>query len=193
LVVAGLGAPQGGGYHKMGGFGGVYATDSRAPTIYRVPLCGDTLERFVESPLLLSAQGLAAAPDGRTLYVADYARGIIRVDLKTRKAVLLPVADPVLALGIDALSWTGAGLVGVQNGVTPQRVVRLTLDDAGRRIVRSEVLDRAHPAYDEPTLSVVAGDELYYIADGQWERFGEDGSVADSSVLRPTVVLRLRL
>jgi hypothetical protein len=115
------------------------------------------------------------------------------VDLKTRKAVLLPVADPVLALGIDALSWTGAGLVGVQNGVTPQRVVRLTLDDAGRRIVRSEVLDRAHPAYNEPTLSVVAGDELYYIADGQWERFGEDGSVADSSVLRPTVVLRLRL
>jgi sugar lactone lactonase YvrE len=177
----------------IGGDGRVYATDSRAPTIYRVPLCGDTLERFVESPLLLSAQGLAAAPDGRTLYVADYARGIIRVDLKTRKAVLLPVADPVLALGIDALSWTGAGLVGVQNGVTPQRVVRLTLDDAGRRIVRSEVLDRAHPAYDEPTLSVVAGDELYYIADGQWERFGEDGSVADSSVLRPTVVLRLRL
>ena len=190
--------PRDGAAHVVGDLtigkdGRVYASDSRAPALYRVPRHGDTLERFVESPLLLSAQGLAAGPDGRTLYVADYARGIIRVDLETRTAELLPVADTVLALGIDALSWTRSGLVGVQNGVTPHRVVRLTLDDAGRRIVRSEVLDRAHPAYDEPTLGVVAGQDFYYIADGQWERFADDGTVADSSALRPTVVLRLRL
>jgi sugar lactone lactonase YvrE len=190
--------PRDGAAHVVGDLtiardGRVYASDSRAPVLYRVPLRGDTLERFLESPLLLSAQGLAPTPDGRTLYIADYARGIIRVDLETRKAELLPVADTVLALGIDALSCTRKGLVGVQNGVTPHRVVRLTLDDAGRRVVRSEVLERAHPAYDEPTLGVVVGDDFYYIADGQWERFGEDGTVADAAALRPTVVLRLRL
>ncbi len=190
--------PHDGAAHVVGDLtiardGRVYASDSRAPVLYRVPHRGDTLERFIESPLLLSAQGLAPAPDGRTLYVADYARGIVRVDLETRRAVLLTVADTVLALGVDALSWTRKGLVGVQNGVTPHRVVRLTLDDAGRRVVRSEVLDRAHPAYDEPTLGVVVGDDFYYIADGQWERFGEDGTVADRTALRPTVVLRLRL
>ena len=190
--------PRDGAAHVVGDLtiasdGRVYASDSRAPVLYRVPLRGDTLERFLESPLLLSAQGLAPTPDGHTLYVADYARGIIRVDLETRKAELLPVADTVLALGIDALSWTRKGLVGVQNGVTPHRVVRLTLADAGRRVARSEVLERAHPAYDEPTLGVVVGDDFYYIADGQWERFSEDGTVADAAALRPTVVLRLRL
>ena len=105
----------------------------------------------------------------------------------------MPAMDTVLALGVDALAWTGTGLIGVQNGVTPHRVVRLTLDAAGEQVVRSEVLERAHPAYDEPTLGVVVGDDFYYIADGQWERFGEDGTVADTSALRPTVVLRLRL
>jgi hypothetical protein len=55
------------------------------------------------------------------------------------------------------------------------------------------VLERAHPAFDEPTLGVVVGDDFYYIADGQWERFGEDGTVADAGALRPTVVLRLGL
>jgi sugar lactone lactonase YvrE len=177
----------------IGGDGRVYATDSRAPVLFRVPERGDTLERYLESALLLSAQGLAAAPDGHTLYLSDYARGIIKVDLESRAATLLPTADSVLALGVDGLAWTRRGLVGVQNGVMPHRVVRLALDAGGSRVIRSEVLERAHPAYDEPTLAVLVGDELYYIADGQWERFGEDGTVADSSALRPTVVLRLRL
>lgn len=177
----------------IAGDGRVYATDSRAPVLFRVPERGDTLERFLESPLLLSAQGLAAAPDQHTLYLSDYARGIIRVDLATRQARLLPTADSVLALGMDALVWSPDGLVGVQNGVTPHRVVRLTLDSRGDRVIRTEVLDRAHPAYDEPTLGVLVGTDFYYIADGQWERFGNDGTVADSSALRSTVVLRLRL
>jgi sugar lactone lactonase YvrE len=177
----------------VAGDGRVYASDSRAPVLFRVPEQGDTLERFLQSPLLLSAQGLAATPDGRTLYLSDYARGIIKVDLATRQASLLAAADSVLALGVDALVWTRHGLVGVQNGVTPHRVVRLTLDGAGDRVVRSEDLDRAHPAYDEPTLGVLVGNDFYYIADGQWERFGEDGTVADPSALRSTVVLRLRL
>lgn len=190
--------PQDGAAHVVGdltiaGDGRVYATDSRAPVLYRVPLRGATLERFLESPLLLSGQGLAPARDRRTLYVADYARGIIRVDLEKRKAALLPAADTVLALGVDGLAWTPRGLIGVQNGVTPHRVVRLTLSAAGDRVVRSEVLERAHPAFDEPTLGVVVDDDFYYIADGQWERFGEDGTVADAGALRPTVVLRLGL
>ena len=177
----------------IAGDGRVYATDSRAPVLFRVPLSGDTLERFLESPLLLSAQGLAAVPRGRTLYLSDYARGILKVDLATRRAQLVPSADSVLALGVDALTWTRHGLVGVQNGVTPHRVVRLALDRRGDRVMRSEVLERAHPAYDEPTLGVLVDDDWYYVADGQWERFGDDGTVTDSSALRSTVVLRLPL
>ena len=105
--------------------GDVYATDSRAPSIYRVRAGADRLERFVESPLLLSAQGLALDPDERTLYVADYARGILRVDLATGEVVPVPAPDDVLALGIDGLYRVGRALIGIQNGVRPHRVVRL--------------------------------------------------------------------
>jgi sugar lactone lactonase YvrE len=173
--------------------GRVYATDSRAPVIYRVPLDGDTLERFAESDLLLSAQGLVLAPDERTLYVADYARGILRVDLRSRAVALLEAADTALVLGIDGLSRHGAELIGIQNGVTPHRVVRLSLDRSSRRVTRTEVLERAHPAHQEPTLGVVVGDDLFYIANSQWERYGEDGRARDPAALEPTVVLRLRL
>jgi sugar lactone lactonase YvrE len=173
--------------------GDVYATDSRAPVIYRVPARGDSLERFVESPLLLSGQGLALTPDERSLYVADYSRGILRVDLGGRSVSLVEAADSVLALGIDGLYFHRGNLIGIQNGVTPHRVARFTLSPAGDRVLRAEVLERAHPRYEEPTLGVLVDGDLYYIANAQWERFGEDGRIAKPEALEPPAVLRLRL
>jgi sugar lactone lactonase YvrE len=191
-------APSDGAPHVIGDLivtrsGDVYATDSRAPVLYRVPARGDTLERFVESPLLLSGQGLALTPDERWLYVADYARGILRVDLRGKGVSLVEAADSVLALGIDGLYLHGGSLIGIQNGVTPHRVARLTLSQSGDRLLRAEVLERAHPRYHEPTLGVLVGGELYYIANSQWERFGEDGRIAKPESLELPAVLRLRL
>ena len=191
-------APADGTPHLIGDLivargGDVYASDSRAPVLYRIPARGDTLERFVESPLLLSAQGLALTPDERALYVADYSRGILRVDLRTRRISAVEASDSVLALGIDGLYLHRDFLIGIQNGVTPHRVTRFTLSPAGDRLVRAEVLERAHPRHDEPTLGVLVDGELLYIANAQWERFGEDGRIAHPDSLRRPVVLRLPL
>ncbi len=136
-------APADGAPHAIGDLvvtrgGEVYATDSRAPVLFRVPARGDTLEPFVRSPLLLSGQGLALTPDERSLYVADYSRGILRVDLRGRSVSLVEAVDSVLALGIDGLYFHRGSLVGIQNGVTPHRVARFTLSPAGDRLVRAE-------------------------------------------------------
>jgi sugar lactone lactonase YvrE len=173
--------------------GDVYATDSRGPAIYCVRAGSDSLERFVTSPLLLSAQGLTFDGDERTLYVADYARGILRLDLATRELRLLETAADVLALGIDGLYFVAGSLVGIQNGVTPHRVVRLRLDAGGDRVEHAEVLERAHPNYAEPTLGVMVGRDLYYVAASQWERFRDDGTIDAPETLRSPLVLRLRL
>ena len=80
--------------------GDVYASDSRAPIVWKLRAGGDTLERFVESPLLLNAQGLTFTPDEKTLYLADYSRGMLKIDPSSRSVRLLPCRDQVLALGI---------------------------------------------------------------------------------------------
>ena len=173
--------------------GDVYASDSRAPVIYRLAAGSDRLERFAESPLLLSAQGLALDRDERTLYVADYSRGILRVDLRGRIVSEVATAEGVLALGIDGLYLHQGRLLGIQNGVTPHRVTRFTLSPAGDRIQSSEILERAHPRYDEPTLGVLVEGELFYVANSQWEGFGENGAIPHPDSLRRPVVLRLPL
>ena len=173
--------------------GDVYTSDSRAPVIYRLAAGAGALVPHAESPLLTSAQGLALAPDEQTLFVADYARGILRVDLQSREVALLPAGDSVAALGIDGLYYVDGALVGIQNGVTPWRVVRLRLSPEGDRILSSEPLERAHPSHNEPTLGVVVGHDLYYVANSQYERFTGDGRVAQPDSLDLPVVLRLRL
>ncbi|MEO7984919.1 MAG: hypothetical protein ABI766_00210 [Gemmatimonadales bacterium] len=173
--------------------GDVYSSDSRAPMLWRVRAGADSIERFLESPLLLSAQGLAVTPDGRSLYLADYSRGVLRVDLVTRRVALLPCRASVLPLGIDGLYLVGGRLIGIQNGIEPHRVVRLTLDARGDSLIGMEVLERLHPSYAEPTLGVVVGGNLFYIANSQWERFGETAEIAHPGELQRPTILRLRL
>jgi hypothetical protein len=190
--------PDDGASHLIGDLivsraGAVYATDSRAPVVYRIGAGSERLEPFARSPLLLAAQGLALTPDERTLYVADYSRGLLRVDLRTRAVSEMATSDGVLALGIDGLYLHRGSLIGIQNGVTPHRVARFTLHPTGDRVERSEILERAHPRYGEPTLGVLVDGELYYVANSQWERFGEGGRVAHPDSLRRPIVLRLPL
>jgi hypothetical protein len=96
-------------------------------------------------------------------------------------------------LGIDGLYLVDGSLVGIQNGIEPHRVVRLRLDATANRVERAEILERARPDYAEPTLGVVVGRDLYYVAASQWEKFRDDGTIEAPESLRPPLVLRLRL
>lgn len=80
--------------------------------------------------------------------------------------------------------------MAIQNGVHPHRVVRLGIDGAAARITEVVVLERGNPHFNEPTLGVVVGPDFYYVANSQYEIFGEDGH-PKLEALREPVILRL--
>jgi len=173
--------------------GDVYATDSRDPVIWRIRRGSDEAQEFLRHPLFRSLQGPALDPGGRTLYVADYSHGILAVDLNTRQVRALPVPPRTTVLGIDGLAWHEGALIGVQNGVTPARVVRLKLDPAGQRITAVTVLDRNHPQAPEPTIGTVWGNRYFYVANSQWEAYDDAGRLRAGVRLDPPRILELRL
>ena len=173
--------------------GDVYVSDSNAPWISKVPATGDTLERFITHPLFRSLQGMAIASDGRTMYVADYSHGILRVDLVTRHVAALRAAPGVTLLGIDGLYLHDGALIAVQNGVSPARVVRFCLDAAGGGVRGAEVLDRNPAVADEPTLGAIAGDSVFYVATSQWEKYTDTGDRRAGVPARPVTVVRVPL
>jgi hypothetical protein len=134
---------------------------------------------------------VAFASGEKRLYVADYTNGIFAIDITTKKVTLMTPASDTTMLGLDGIYFANNSLIAIQNGVSPQRIVRLSIE--GDRISKFEVLEANQPAHDDITLGTLVGNELYYIANGQWNLIGDDGKFADPSKLKEAVVLRLPL
>jgi hypothetical protein len=94
--------------------------------------------------------------------------------------------------GIDGLyPWRG-GLIAIQNGTSPRRILWLTLSPDGGRIAAVRVLESNHPDWGEPTLGAVRPRDFLYVADAQWDRYGEAGAVQGQAAPRVTPVRLLR-
>ncbi|HSL18164.1 MAG TPA: hypothetical protein VLB51_09705 [Methylomirabilota bacterium] len=171
--------------------GTVFVSDSGAGAIHRLVPGGDGLEVLVEPGSFISTQGLALSADGRMLWAADYGRGVAAVDPDSGRLRFLDHSGPSL-VGIDGLERHGADLIAIQNGIEPPRVVRIVLGDEGTSVARVELLERAHRLYREPTLGVVVGDELLYVAASQWRSFDDEGRLLLDELVEP-VILRLPL
>jgi len=110
------------------------------------------------------------------LIVADYARGLHFIDIKSKTIETQYFADGTILLGIDALVRDKNTLLAVQNGTNPQRILALSLDDAGTNVTRVRILSANDKAIPEPSLDTIAGQEFCVVANAQWSRFKDDGT-----------------
>jgi hypothetical protein len=176
----------------VGPDGTVYASDPASGAVYRARPEDRALSILVPAGRLGNPQGIVPTADGRRLYVSDYERGIAIVSLADGSITRL-TSDAVTMLdGIDGLvAWRG-GLIAIQNGVNPRRIVRLTLSRDGNRIAGVRVLESNNAQWGEPTLGIVREAEFLYVADAQWERYGAGGAAQGEGPARPTPIRLLR-
>jgi len=172
--------------------GTIYASDPNTGAIYRARPGETALSVFVHPGRLRSPQGLVPAADGRRLYVSDYGYGLAEVHLADGTVTRLESDANTMLDGIDGLyPWRG-GLLAIQNGTNPRRILFLTLSPDGERIASARVLESNHGDWGEPTLGFVRRNDFLYVADSQWERYGEAGALQGSAPLRPTTIRMLR-
>lgn len=173
--------------------GTIYAADGLSSLIYRLEPTDERPEPLVGNPNFSSLRGIALSQDEKRLYVADYDHGIFFFNLDDKLDGYALGIPPTLNLGgVDGLyQWENA-LVVIQNGVTPERVLRLELDESGRRVANVATLAKALPAFDIPTFGAVAEDELLFFASSHWDKVNSVGHPIDAP-LPPVPVLRLRV
>jgi sugar lactone lactonase YvrE len=177
----------------VSGDGRVFASDGGSGIVYSIAPGGKSLEVFVHAGTIQGPNGLVTTPDGRWLYVSDYAGFIFRVDTTTRAVIRLLAPPDVALYGIDGLTWHKGSLIGIQNGVDPARVVRLELSPDGTRISAARIIDMNHPRVAEPTIGVVAGDNYYYVANSFGALLRKPNSVLAKQPLEEPVILKLRI
>lgn len=169
--------------------GTVYASDGQSGAIFRCrPGCTEP-ETMIPPGILRSPQGMVVWP-GRGLYVADYALGLVLVNLRSLRITPLFAQKPEMLDGIDGLVRSGGRLIAIQNGTRPVRIIHIYLAGGGRIVQGVRVLERNVEGWGEPSLGVIAGNQLLYVADAQWERYGPGGAISDGAPPRPTQIRR---
>ncbi|MBS1507505.1 MAG: hypothetical protein JSS79_12740 [Bacteroidetes bacterium] len=173
--------------------GVVYISDSQNNTIYTINERTKQIEPFFSSVDFWNIQGIAFSTDDKYLFIADYIKGVFRLNMKSKELIEVKSPDNVSLKGIDGIYFYKNSLIAIQNGVTPLRSTRYYLTSSLDQISRFDVIDRNHPAFGEPTLGVLDGDTFYYIANSQWGGYDDHHRLKPNGELKDIVILKYSL
>ena len=155
--------------------GSIIISDSGEPTLYKISNEREEIMEFISSPEWWNLQGIALSESKKMVFVSDYITGIYRIDLETKEVKAVSERNELLR-GADGIYLKGDKLIMLQNGTSPKRVASLTLTYSGMGITSSiNFPDNALEELDEPTLGVLVGSELYYIANSPWAHYSQEG------------------
>jgi hypothetical protein len=170
------------------GDGTIIAADAQNGMLFAAARHDTALRAIVPAGVFVSPQGMAAAADERFFYVADYLKGIARVERATGRVEFLSRHDSIAVAGIDGMIRVGSSLIGVQNGFVPRRVIRYDLDPSGRRIVGQQVLESNRDFLGETTHLTYAKGKIYFMARTGFDLFGPDGKLRAGVTLPRAIV-----
>jgi len=197
-IVAVPHAGGGGGSHVFGDLalgrdGSVFVTDSGAPIIWHLAPGAHALELLVESEEFISLQGIVVSREGTELVVADHANGLLAIDLGSRSIRRLEAPPHTTLIGLDGLALALNGdVVAIQNGLRPNRVLRIGLSANAGQIEGVEVLESGHLTMAAPSLGCIAVDgQFFYIGNAGWTRF--ENTEGRPSEPRTVPIFRTRL
>jgi sugar lactone lactonase YvrE len=170
--------------------GSVFISDSKNNIIFTVNESSGKLENYFTSAEFWNIQGLTFSDDGRYLFIADYIKGIFRLDTKDKTMISLAQDFPLSLKSIDGLTFYNNSLVAIQNLVYPMRVTQYFLNKTQDRLTGHTIIDRAHPAFNEPTIGCRVNNTFYYVANSQWSGYDAENHLKPESELQDVVILK---
>lgn len=173
--------------------GKVLISDSKNNDIYTINEKTNQIEPYYTSPEFWNIQGIAFSQDEKYLFIADYVKGVYRLNIKTRELTEIKNNLDVSLKGVDGIYFYKNSLIAIQNGVKPLRATRYFLNKGLNEIVSFEIIDRKHPSFGEPTLGVINEKTFYYIANSQWGGYDDNHHIKPDDQLKDIVVLKYSL
>ncbi len=153
----------------IGPDGTVYATDSKAPVIWKLAPDAEEMQVVADSPAFGSLQGVVL--EDRILLVADHANGLFTVAIGSGLIQALATPPNTTLVGLDGLAPIPGGVIAVQNGVDPQRVLQLMLTPGFTGISRVQVLAAGQPHLTDLALVTLINEQPTVIAGAGWEAY----------------------
>jgi hypothetical protein len=172
--------------------GDAIVSDGELGGVYRVSGSTRQIERL-DGGDFVSPQTPAVLPDGKHILVPDYVRGVGVLELGTRRVTWIPSEGKHALAGIDGLYVYGDSLIATQNGTSPERVMRFTVNAPITRVLSESIVERATRTLGDPTHGVVVGDYFYYIANSGWDSLDDHGVVKQGRIMTAPIIMRAKL
>jgi hypothetical protein len=166
--------------------GDLYVSESLHGALLHLAPGGKQFERMDAPGEFPSPQTSTLSADEKTLYAPDYIRGIAAIRLRDRHLEWLQPADDIALNGIDGLYLYHGAFLAIQNGTTPPRIVRFSLD-----LKKMQVLEANTPGLGEPNHGVIVDGNFYFITNSGWNI--KDGPPVESTVRKaylPSVIVK---
>jgi len=167
--------------------GNIYFIDRAVPMVFRKMADGSQVEPFMAQSDMTGFKDMALSDTGTKMYIADAALGILVVDIEAKTSTMLGVPETLNVGGISGLMFSEDSLLMLQNGITPQRLMRLTLAPNGLDVATVTPLAIALEEFDSPAFGVVNTGAIYYFAEGN--KGDENGAPAVTTVMRTPLEL----
>lgn len=140
-------------------------------------------EKSGDFNLVLKAQGfnglrkMTSDETGRLLYVTDEEKGILVIDLAEEKTYLIENTPALLLAGISEIIYDDNGLIIIQAGNKPERVMRLQLNKTKLVVKNVFPIESAHPKFNNPATGAIFDGGIYYIANSQLAKTNKYGGL----------------
>ncbi|MEW5675473.1 hypothetical protein ABGT15_04100 [Flavobacterium enshiense] len=153
--------------------GDVYVSDSGDAIVYKIS--NDTVSVWLDlKSEAFNLQGITFNDDKSKLFVADYLKGILVIEVKNpqnRKWLEFP--KNATQKGIDGLVFHDNSLLAIHNGVKPIRVMQYLMNENQDIIEEVKIIDINQPEFDEPALATVIKGKLYFFANSPWKAYNK--------------------
>jgi hypothetical protein len=73
------------------------------------------------------------------------------------------------------------------------RVTQYFLDESQSKLKSFRIIDRGHPAFNEPTIGCVTGNDFYYVANSLWSGYDDQRHIKSPEKLQEVVILKVSL
>jgi tetratricopeptide (TPR) repeat protein len=152
----------------------IYISDSRQNTIYELNKETGTYSDLGLSERLVSIQGILKF-DSETFVLADYTDGLYFFTQGKNTLKKIQSKINVSLIGIDGIYQYRNYLLIIQNGIQPNRLTALKLENG--IIVSSKILAIHKNDINDPTLGHLINDTFYLLANSGWPNLEKDGSI----------------
>jgi hypothetical protein len=160
----------------------VYVIDRMNPIVYRKEPGDRSLRAFVSSKELVRLTDISVTPDDSRIFVADEIMGVFVVDPVNQVAAMLSGPETLNLGGLESLEYGFGRLFIMQGGISPQRLMRLQLDETHMKVSEVSPMAIALEAFDRPGAMTISRDSVYYFTNSGAAAAGEGAVVMKTGV-----------